>query len=155
MKKGSYSHRLNTPGTKRDHTLRARINLIKKNNNKKQTPQINKRYKSHLTSIYIIILRLIKLYNCLDDKKFNISLIFSSFQSSFNNSFDQGRIQKIQKRAAGTLASYIHAYYLFTEHSLKLIQNFKEKRGGHGQLSQTLNPSTLMFSKALQCQPEK
>ena len=82
-----------------------------------------------MPSIYIIILRLIKLYNCLDDKKFNINLTFSSFQSSFNNSFDQGRIQKIQKRAAGTLASYIHAYYLFTEHSLKLIQNFKEKKG--------------------------
>ena len=49
-KKRSYSHRLNNPGTKRDDTLRARINLVKKNNNK-QTPQINKRYKSHLSSI--------------------------------------------------------------------------------------------------------
>ena len=43
------------PGTKRDHTLRARMNLVKKNTHT-QTPQINKRYKSYLTSIYIIIL---------------------------------------------------------------------------------------------------
>ena len=77
------------------------------------------------------------------------------FKVHLTTALIRGESRKFRNGRPGHLpAIYMHTIYL-TEHSLKLIQNFKEKRGGHGQLSQTLNPSTLMFSKALQCQPEK
>ena len=37
-----------------------------------------------------------------------------------------GRIQKIQKGVAETLASYIDTFY-FSKNSIKITQNFKEK----------------------------
>ena len=38
----------------------------------------------------------------------------------------RGWIQKFQKKVAGTLASYLDSFD-FSENSIKIIQNFKEK----------------------------
>ena len=50
----------------------------------------------------------------------------------------QGRIQKITIGVVGTLDHYIDTFY-FPENSIKIIQNFKEKRGGCAPLGPPLD----------------
>ena len=79
---------------------------------------------------------------CFNQLNFGFHLVFSKIQylgqsHNFTNSnfgdvtlhytlHCQWWIQKIKKGVAGTLASYVDTFY-FSENSIRIIQNFKQK----------------------------
>ena len=105
------------------------MNLVKKKHTHKHLRSINGINLIWLLSTSSFCSSLIKLYNCLDDNKFNINLTFSSFKVNLTTALIRGESRKVRNGRPGhLLAIYMHTNYL-TEHSLKLIQNFKEKKG--------------------------
>ena len=76
--------------------------------------------------------------NCYPERLFCVQDIHTYHCGGFGQEIGgtQGRIQKIQKGVARTLASYIDTFY-FTENSLKIIEKVTEKGVATGPFGPT------------------
>ena len=74
---------------------------------------------------------------CFNQLNFGLHLVLFKIYTSLHTTLSR-RIQKIMIGVVGTLDHYIDTFY-FPENSIKIIQNFKEKRGGCAPLGPPLD----------------
>ena len=79
---------------------------------------------------------------CFNQLNFGLHLVLFKIYTSLHTTLSR-RIQKIMIGVVGTLDHYIDTFY-FPENSIKIIQNFKEKKGW-------LHPSRPSPRSALDC----
>ena len=80
---------------------------------------------------------------CFNQLNFGLHLVLFKIYTSLHTTLSR-RIQKIMIGVVGTLDHYIDTFY-FPENSIKIIQNFKEKRGGCTPLGPPLDPPFIMI----------